>query len=73
MVLVNGAEGIGTGWSTKIHNHDPREIIANIRRMMKGEEPIPMVSYMALIMKIYLKKILFVIKVAVTFIGPTLL
>ena len=27
MVLVNGAEGIGTGWSSKVPNYDPREII----------------------------------------------
>ncbi|XP_058818092.1 DNA topoisomerase 2 [Topomyia yanbarensis] len=39
MVLVNGAEGIGTGWSTKIPNHNPRDIIANLRRMLNGEEP----------------------------------
>ncbi len=24
MVLVNGADGIGTGWMTKIPNYDPR-------------------------------------------------
>ncbi|XP_055638882.1 DNA topoisomerase 2 [Toxorhynchites rutilus septentrionalis] len=39
MVLVNGSEGIGTGWSTKIPNHNPRDIIANLRRMLNGEEP----------------------------------
>lgn len=44
MVLVNGAEGIGTGWSTKIPNYDVREIVANIQRMLDGEEPLPMVS-----------------------------
>ncbi len=38
MVLVNGAEGIGTGWSTKIPNYNPRDIVDNIRRMMRGEE-----------------------------------
>lgn len=27
LVLVNGAEGIGTGWSTFVPNYDPREII----------------------------------------------
>jgi DNA topoisomerase II len=43
MVLVNGAEGIGTGWSTKIPNYDVREIVNNLRRMMDGEEPLPMV------------------------------
>ena len=39
MVLVNGAEGIGTGWSTKIPNYNPREIVDNIRRMLRGEPP----------------------------------
>uniref|UniRef100_A0A1A9WKD3 DNA topoisomerase 2 n=1 Tax=Glossina brevipalpis TaxID=37001 RepID=A0A1A9WKD3_9MUSC len=42
MVLVNGADGIGTGWSTKIYNHNPRDIIANIRRMLAKEDPLPM-------------------------------
>lgn len=42
MVLVNGADGIGTGWSTKIYNHNPREIILNLRRMLASEEPQPM-------------------------------
>ena len=39
IVLVNGSEGIGTGWSSSIKGHDPREIIANIRRMLSKEEP----------------------------------
>ncbi|KAM9296239.1 DNA topoisomerase 2-alpha [Gastrophryne carolinensis] len=38
-VLVNGAEGIGTGWSCKIPNYDVREIVNNIRRMLDGEDP----------------------------------
>nr|CAD7193744.1 unnamed protein product [Timema douglasi] len=42
MILVNGADGIGTGWMTKIPNFNPREIIANIKRMMEGGDPIPM-------------------------------
>lgn len=41
-VLVNGAEGIGTGWSTKIPNYNPREIIQNLKRMIKGQDPLPM-------------------------------
>lgn len=45
MVLVNGAEGIGTGWSTKLPNYDVREIIANIKRMLDGEDPLPMVIF----------------------------
>ncbi|CAB0028142.1 unnamed protein product [Trichogramma brassicae] len=39
MVLVNGADGIGTGWMTKIPNYNPREIIDNLLRMMDGGEP----------------------------------
>lgn len=38
MVLVNGAEGIGTGWSTSIPNFDPKEIIENLRCHIRGEE-----------------------------------
>lgn len=43
-VLVNGADGIGTGWASKIPNYDVRELISNIHRMLNGEEPRPMVS-----------------------------
>lgn len=43
MVLVNGADGIGTGWMTKIPNYNPREIIENLQRMMDGTDPKPMV------------------------------
>ncbi|KAK6189373.1 hypothetical protein LQW54_013325 [Pestalotiopsis sp. IQ-011] len=34
MVLINGGEGIGTGWSTSIPNHHPMDIVKNIRRRM---------------------------------------
>jgi DNA topoisomerase-2 len=39
-VLVNGAEGIGTGWSTTIPNYNPREIVDNLKRLMDGEEQV---------------------------------
>ncbi|KAG7209142.1 hypothetical protein KM043_015285 [Ampulex compressa] len=45
MVLVNGADGIGTGWMTKIPNYNPREIIENLLRMMDGADPKPMMPY----------------------------
>lgn len=38
MILVNGADGIGTGWSSNIPNYNPEDIVDNLRRMMKGEE-----------------------------------
>ncbi|CAC5368042.1 TOP2 [Mytilus coruscus] len=42
-VLINGAEGIGTGWSTKIPNYDVREVVANCKRLLYDEDPIPMI------------------------------
>ena len=39
MILVNGADGIGTGWSTFIPNYNPLDCINNVRRMIKGLEP----------------------------------
>ncbi|KAL6911837.1 hypothetical protein ACP4OV_000642 [Aristida adscensionis] len=42
MVLVNGSEGIGTGWSTYIPNYNPRDIVANLRRLLNDESPEPM-------------------------------
>merc|ERR1712042_128528 len=45
MVLVNGADGIGTGWMTKIPNYNPREIVSNLRRMIKGEDPLEMIPW----------------------------
>ena len=38
MVLVNGAEGIGTGFSTKIPPYNPLDIIKNIKRIIKGKD-----------------------------------
>ena len=35
MILVNGAEGIGTGWSTSIPCYNPREIVKNIINKIK--------------------------------------
>lgn len=40
MLLVNGAEGIGTGWSTKVPNYNPRDLIKCLRLMLAGQEPI---------------------------------
>ncbi|XP_072343493.1 DNA topoisomerase 2-alpha [Scyliorhinus torazame] len=42
MVLVNGADGIGTGWACRIPNYDVREIVNNIRHMLDGDDPVPM-------------------------------
>jgi hypothetical protein len=42
MVLVNGSEGIGTGWSSYVPNYNPRDIIANLKRLLKDEPVEPM-------------------------------
>lgn len=42
MVLINGADGIGTGWSTAIPNYNPEDVVSNLKRKMKGEEWEPM-------------------------------
>ncbi|KAJ3018452.1 DNA topoisomerase 2 [Thoreauomyces humboldtii] len=42
LALVNGAEGIGTGWSTSVPNYNPRDIIANLHQRLNGEPFFPM-------------------------------
>lgn len=37
VALVNGADGIGTGWSTSLPNHNPRDIINLLRKLIKKE------------------------------------
>ncbi|KAF2092181.1 type II DNA topoisomerase [Saccharata proteae CBS 121410] len=36
MILVNGADGIGTGWSSSIPNYNPVEIVENLKRRIAG-------------------------------------
>ncbi|KAJ3370984.1 DNA topoisomerase 2 [Allomyces arbusculus] len=45
MVLVNGSQGIGTGWSTSIPNYNPLDVVENLRRIMRGESPEDMVPW----------------------------
>jgi DNA topoisomerase II len=45
MVLVNGCEGIGTGYSTYIPPHNPKDIIANIKKIINGQTPLEMMPY----------------------------
>jgi len=37
MILVNGSEGIGTGYSTNIPSHNPKDIISNIKNLLDGK------------------------------------
>lgn len=38
MILVNGCEGIGTGYSTSIPSYNPKDIITNIVKMIDDED-----------------------------------
>jgi DNA topoisomerase-2 len=37
MLLVNGAIGIGTGYSTEVLPHSPRDLVGALRRRLRGE------------------------------------
>ena len=45
MVLVNGIEGIGTGFQTQIPSYNPADIVKNTRLLINGEEPEPMTPW----------------------------
>ncbi|KGO74230.1 DNA topoisomerase II, eukaryotic-type [Penicillium italicum] len=42
MILINGADGIGTGWSSSIPNYNPEDVVNNLKRLMAGEPTEPM-------------------------------
>jgi DNA topoisomerase-2 len=45
MILVNGCEGIGTGYSTYIPPYNPKEIIENLYRIIDNKTPLEMKPY----------------------------
>lgn len=45
IVLVNGSEGIGTGWSSSVPCYNPRDLIQNIRLLLNEEQPVPMTPW----------------------------
>lgn len=45
MVLINGASGIGTGYSTQVPCYNPMDVAANVRRLIRGQDPVPMVPW----------------------------
>jgi DNA topoisomerase-2 len=45
LVLCNGTEGIGTGFSTSVPTFHPLHIVYNLRRMLAGAEPEPMTPW----------------------------
>lgn len=45
MILVNGANGIGTGWSTTIPSFNPKDIIQNLKRMLSNQSSLEMAPW----------------------------
>jgi DNA topoisomerase-2 len=45
MILVNGTDGIGTGFSTKIPQYNPLDIVENIKLLMNNMSPKPLIPY----------------------------
>lgn len=45
LVLVNGGEGIGTGWSSTIPCYNPLEIVDNLKRKMLGDAMLEMTPW----------------------------
>lgn len=41
MVLVNGSDGIGTGWSSSVPMHDPRRIVEALRWRIRQQQGVP--------------------------------
>ena len=44
MVLANGAEGIGTGWSTLIPQFSPFDLVENLRAKLQSNRPFKRMS-----------------------------
>lgn len=44
LLLVNGSQGIGTGWSTTIPQHNVRDILEHIRARLDGKESLPEIN-----------------------------
>ncbi|KAF3917390.1 hypothetical protein ABW21_db0204435 [Orbilia brochopaga] len=42
LILLNGSDGIGTGWSSSIPNYNPEDVALNIRRLLDDQELEPM-------------------------------
>ena len=44
-VLINGTEGIGTGFSCYVPPYNPRDIVDNVRRCLEGKDLVKMVPW----------------------------
>ena len=45
MVLINGGKGIGTGYAFEIPPYNPKDVVLNLKRIIKGQEPLEMIPW----------------------------
>jgi DNA topoisomerase-2 len=45
LILINGASGIGTGYSTEIPGYNPTDVVNNVKAHLKGEEMAEMIPW----------------------------
>jgi DNA topoisomerase II len=45
MILINGAQGIGTGFSTNIPPHNPKDCVANLKRLIDDQDTLEMLPW----------------------------
>ena len=45
LLLVNGAEGVGTGWSSKVPSYNPLALIDNIRRLLDQKDMVELTPF----------------------------
>lgn len=45
LMIINGAQGVATGWSTYIPPHNPYQVIEWLLQRMRGEMPAPLIPW----------------------------
>jgi DNA topoisomerase-2 len=45
MILVNGGKGIGTGYSFDVPCYNPKDIVLNLKKIIKGQSPMEMIPW----------------------------
>ena len=45
MILINGGQGIGTGWSTNIPPHNPKDVVTNLKRLINEKDSVSMIPW----------------------------
>ena len=43
--IINGSQGIGTGFSNNVPPHNPRDVVANLKRLINGNDQIDMTPW----------------------------